>query len=568
MTAGERIVQILLSEGVELISSHGEISLMDIQKHAVRQGIKMVGARHEAAGVYMAAAYYRITGRPQVAMGAQGPGAANMLAAAVSCREESIPIVIIGASRQHETTTGVRTGRFLHSDRLFPAFASICKWAGKILHPRQVDEMMWQAFRQASSGTPGPVYVEVDYEGHQQNFGYGALLTPSQQRLGKSSAPQEQITAAAAAIKAARSPLIVGGDDVHPQRAFGPLRDLARVLGCPVTTSMTARGAVREDEEFFINFASDTIREVIDESDLVIAVGTPMTEHLNYGRQRHWAKGDATRKWVMLQSDPAAFGINRSVDFPICGSLDTALEQLTAALDDGARRPNPKLPSWRARYLAERAERLAEAMGHQPMHPYELLSRAREAVPDDAIIITECGLTAIHLNDAFEMRSNDYIWNGIFGLMGAGLPHALGAQLAAPDRRVCLLTGDGGLGSHVMDLETAARHALPVVIIVNDDQAYGAELAGLQNTIGSTPETRFHPTCYDEIIQAVGGYGEFVQRAEDIVPAVTRAFASGKTALVQVSVDPDSGLKYLPFANADLFSWVHQDPVDMRMLDS
>lgn len=567
MTSGERIVQILLSEGVKLISSHGEISLMDIQKHAIRQGIRMVGARHEAAGVFMAAAYYRLTGHPQVAMGAQGPGAANMLAATISCREENIPIVIMGASRQHETTTGVRAGRFLHSDCLFQAFSGICKWAGKILHPRQVDEVMRQAFRHANSGTPGPVYVEVDYEGHQQVFPYGPLVPTNQLRLGRGPAPEEQIVAAANAIRAARSPLIVAGEDVHPNRAFDTLRELAERIGCPVTSSMTARGAIRDNDEHHINFASETIQEIIDECDLVIAVGTTITENINYGRQRHWAKGDEGRHWILLHSEPTVFGLNRPIDLPVCGAIGTVLEQLVAALDAGGPLPgNPKLNEWRARFVAERNRRIDEARGHSPMHPYEMMALAREAVPDDAIIVTECGLTAIHLNDAFEQRSNDYIWNGIFGLMGAGLPHALGAQIAAPGRRVCLITGDGGLGSHIMDLETAMRHDLPVVIIVSDDQAYGAELAGLQHTIGSTPEVRFHPTRYDRLIQAVGGHGEFVRHAEDVAPAVARAFASGKTALVQISIDPDSGLKYLPFANADLFSWVHQDPADQRLL--
>jgi thiamine pyrophosphate-dependent acetolactate synthase large subunit-like protein len=565
MTVGERIVQNLLAEGVELISSHGELSLMEIQMHALRQGMRMVGARHEAAGVFMAAAYYRLTGRPQVAMGAQGPGAANMLAAAISCREENIPVILIGASRQHESTTGVRTGRFLHSDLVFPAFAGICKWAGKILHPRQVDEMMQQAFRQAMSGTPGPVYVQVDYEGHQQSFPYNPLPLTRYSRLRSSAAPAAQILQAADAIRSARSPLILAGESVQPSRAFDLLRRLAQAIGCPATTPMTARGAVRENEDFYINFSSDTIREVIDETDLVIAIGTTITEHVNYGRQRHWAKGEMTRKWIMIHEDPTAFGVNRPIDIPVCGAIGDVLDQLLSALEQGPARPrNPKLGMWRERFLAERRQRIEAASGLVPMHPYELMARAREAVPDDAIIITECGLTGVYLNDAFEQRSNDYIWNVIFGLMGAGLPHALGAQMAAPDRRVCLVTGDGGLGPHVMDFETAVRHALPVVVIVNDDQSYGAELAALHAKMGSTPEARFHPTRYDQMIEAVGGHGEYVERAEDIAAAVARAFASGKPALVQVRVDQDSGLNHLPFGNAELFSWVHQDANDQR----
>jgi thiamine pyrophosphate-dependent acetolactate synthase large subunit-like protein len=565
MTAGERIVQNFLQEGVEIIFSHGELSLMDIQMHALKQGMRMVGPRHESAGVFMAAAYYRMTGKPQVAMGAQGPGAANMLPGAINCRDEHIAVVLVGASRQHESTTGVRTGRFLHSDTVFPAFNEVCKWAGKILHPRQVDEMIQHAFREAMNGTPGPVYLEVDYEGHQQTWDYDELVPPLKYRLFSQPASTQSIDDAVRLIKSARSPLILAGEEVQSTRTFDALHTLSRLVNCPVTNPMTARGVMKESDDHFINFSSDTIKEVIAASDLVIAVGTRIPEHINYGRQRHWAEGDATRKWIMLHQDPSAFGVNRPIDVPVLGKLPDVLPQLIAALQKAGPRPShPKLEGWRKGFMAERQQRIDDARGKFPIHPYELMAVAREAVPDEAVIVTECGLTGVYLNDAFEQRSNDYLWNVTFGLMGAGLPHAIGAKLAVGNRPVCLVTGDGGIGPHIMELETAVRHRVPIVIIVNDDQSYAAELAALNAKMKATPEARFAYTRFDKLIEAVGGHGEYVENIKDLPAAIERAIASGLTALVQVRVDQDSGLKYIPFGNAELFSWVHEDPACQR----
>ncbi len=565
MTAGERIVQHLVQEDVKVIFSQGELSLMDIQQHALKQGLKMVGPRFESSGIYMAAAYYRMTGKPQVAMGAQGPGVASLLPGAVNCREEHIPIVIIGACRQHESTTGVRTGRFLHSDTLFPAFSQICKWSGKILHPRQVDEMMQHAFREAMSGTPGPVYVEVDYEGHQLAYNYGEIVAPERYRLMSWEPSRESIQEAVRLIRAARAPMILAGEEVQSTRTFKELEKLARLMNCAVTNPMTARGVIKETDEHFICYSSDVIKEVIADSDLVLSIGTRIPEHVNYGRLRHWAEGDSERKWIMANQDPAAVGINRPIDLAIIGSLPEIFSALNAALaENGSRKVNPKLAGWRRSFQEERTARIDEARGHNPIHPYELMAVARENIPNDAVIVTECGLTGVYLNDAFEQRSNDYLWNVTFGLLGAGLPHAIGAKLAVGDRPVCLVTGDGGLGVHIMELETAIRHKVPIIVIVNDDQSFAAELAALNAKMGATPEARFAYTRFDQLIQSLGGHGEYVDAVDQIRPAIERAISSGKTSLVQVRVDQDSGLKYLPHGNADLFSWVHEDAHQLR----
>ena len=332
MSVGQRIVSILRREEVKCIFSQGELSLKDIQKHAIDQGIRLVGPHHEAAGVWMAAAYYRMTGKMQVAMGAQGPGVANMLPAVVWAAEERIPILIVGASRQHEVTSGVRRGRFLHAESLMGCYKEICKFSKRIHHARQVDEVLQTAFREALSGTPGPVYVEVDYAGQMDEWDYGDLNYPENYRVISQPAASTVVNQALEMVKDAKSVLLIGGDEIHSTRTHSQFHDLAQALQCPVITTFGGAGAIKQTDPQWLPYSSKSGQQAIAESDLVIAVGTCIPENINYGRQRYFAIGNDKRKWMQLDPDPAAIGINRSVDLAIIGSLDSSLSQITAEI--------------------------------------------------------------------------------------------------------------------------------------------------------------------------------------------------------------------------------------------
>ena len=566
MTAGQRIVSILQIEGVECIFSQGELSLKEIQKHALAGGMKMVGPRHESSGIWMATAYYRMTGKPQVAMGAQGPGVANLLPAAVWAAEEHIPVIIIGASRQHEVTSGIRRGRFLHAESLHGCFREICKFARRIHHPRQVDEVMQAAFREALSGTPGPVYVEVDYAGQTESWDYDELAAPGQYRVLDQPAAESALDDAVREIVAAQSLLLIGGEEIHSTRTHDDFRNLAKILACPVITTFAGAGALTQTDPQWLSYASSAGREAIAYADVVLAIGTCIPENINYGRQRAFAAGNDSRKWIQVDPDPAAIGINRHIDRPVVGALPDVLPQLCERLQAaGGRRAHPKLVEWRRAFEEERDAQFASVTAVRPIDPNKLMLEAREAIPDDAVIVSDAGFTIVYQHDCFEKRSNDFIWGAFAAHVGAGLPQAIGAQLAVGrERLVCLLCGDGALGAHVMELETAVRHELPLIVVVNDDQAFAAELMALQEHIGATPETKFAAARFDQFIRSMGGHGEYVDVPEDIQPAIRRAIASGKTALVQVKTDPDSGLNYPPFSGEELYSWVHEDPAVMN----
>ena len=192
-----------------------------------------------------------------------------------------------------------------------------------------------------------------------------------------------------------------------------------------------------------------------------------------------------------------------------------------------------------------------------------LMIEARKAVPDEATIVLDGGLTIFYQLAFFEKRGADFVYGANYSHLGSGLPQAIGVQLAQGSKQpVCLITGDGALGFHFMEFETAVRHALPFVVVVNDDHALGAEMAAHMQHIGHGIEVAFTPVRYDRMAQAIGGHGEYVDRIEDVAPAIERAFRSGKTALVQVVTDPDaSHLHPHPYATARR-SWIHADHED------
>ncbi|MBN9429609.1 MAG: thiamine pyrophosphate-binding protein [Burkholderiales bacterium] len=565
MSIGQRIVALLQQEGVTAIFSQGDISTRDVLLHAQRQGLHIVGPRHEAATIGMAMGYYAATGKPQAAFGAMGPGVANLLPAAVTAAREHVPVIIFGARRQHGVANAVRRGAWLSAPML-PLFAQICKFAALINHPAEVDEIVQQAFRCALSGTPGPVYIEYDAMMHIESWAFAPLVPPSRYRAGPQAASAAAIDAAVARLRAARSPIVIGGEAVQHARCRDAFVRLCETLGCPVLTTFGGAGLMAAAHPQWLLLQSQAAEEAIGQSDLLLSVGTCLPEMAYYGRLGPFAHDDEGRQVIALDTDAAAIGINRPVDLAVVGDLGLSIGQLTEALGP-ARPAQPALARWR-QMLADETRANLESIpvgipAGRGIHPSRLMLEARRAVPDDTTIVLDGGLTIFYQLAFFEKRGADFIYGANYSHLGSGLPQAVGVQLAqGRERPVCLITGDGALGFHFMELETAVRHRLPLVVIVNDDHALGAEMAAHMQHIGHPIEVSFTPARYDLMLQAIGGHGEYVEQVDDIAPAIQRAFASGKTALVQVVTDPDASHRDVhPYANARR-AWLRADLED------
>jgi thiamine pyrophosphate-dependent acetolactate synthase large subunit-like protein len=539
----ERILQLLEAEGVTTLFGIPDPGFLHMAICAEQRGWEVVAPHHEQAGAFMADAWSRMMGRPGVIFGTQGPGVANLAAAAICAAKENSPTIFIAGQRPTKAYEHVRRGRIQYIHQA-PHFASAMKYVGIIERPEQTDEIVREALRRALSGTPGPVYIEIPADMVHEERDWPPVQPPEAYRLVRQHAGAPEIEAAAKLIREARQPVMLVGQGMFTARAHAAVARLAQLLACPVIQTsgcgMFLEGL--EDRTFAYGFSPAGVAAV-EASDLCIALGTELGEPLHNGVGRHWAKNDAHRRWIYIERDQLAFGVNRRIDVPLAGDLRDIIPQLIAALEPTPRTPSPELDGWIAMQAAHRAEVLASVPSRtSPVHTARFVVEATKDLAPDTILVRDGGAVSIFGWTYTQLRPRDLVWNQNFGHLGTGLPYAIGAQLAVGDsRRVVLITGDSSFLFHVSELETAVRKNLPIVCVVGCDYAWGLEVGQYRRVFGmGSPETEAHwgrQVRLDKTAESFGAYGEFVGREEDIAPAVQRALASGRPAVIHVPID-------------------------------
>ena len=390
------------------------------------------------------------------------------------------------------------------------------KYVGVIEYPEQTDEIIHEAFRRALSGVPGPVYVEYPASVQQAKLDLPPAPAPHMYRLVQQQASAEAIAEAVKLVKAASHPLLLVGQGAFVSRAHESVAALARALACPIIQTSGGCSVLEGLEDRTFPYGSPVASEAVAKSDVVIAVGTEIGEPMHYGRGRHWAKGTTDRKWIYIERDALAIGVNRSIDVPLVGDLRDVVPQLTAAVKPLARTAPAELAGWCKTHATLTREMLdAVPTGSSPIHPARLAVEATRVLPKDAVIVRDGGATSMFFTAYLQHPPRDFIWNQNYGSIGPGLPYAVGAQLAVGNsRRVVLLTGDSSFLFHVSELETAVRKKLPIVCIVGVDYAWGIEAASYKAGLGpDTPETEAHwgtQVRLDKTAESFGAHGEYV----------------------------------------------------------
>ncbi|MBW8486367.1 thiamine pyrophosphate-binding protein [Actinomadura parmotrematis] len=556
----ERILQLFEAEGVRTLFGIPDPNFVHLFRLAEERGWSVVAPHHEASAGFMAEAVSRLTGGPTLCVGTLGPGLANLAPAMMCAKVENSPVVFLGGQRARITEQRVRRGRiqFVRQSALLEPSV---KYAASIEYADQTDEIVREGLRRALSGTPGPVYIEYPIHVIQEELDVPPAAPPETYRLTRQTAGPDRIAEAAALIGAAERPILLVGHGVHTARAAEPVRALAEAMACPViqTSGGTSYIPGLEDRTFPYGFSPSAVEAVVT-SDLCLAVGTELGEPVHYGRGRHWLDNAAARKWILVEQDPAAIGVNRPIDVPLVGDLRAVVPQLVDALKDAPREPAPDLADWIDRDAARLAE-LAESApaGMSPVHPARLVVEATKAFPQDGIMVRDGGATTIFQWTYSQAKPHDVLWNQNFGHLGTGLPYAVGASVADGGRRpVLLLTGDSSFLFHVAELETAARLNLPLVCVVAVDHAWGLEVGVYKRTFGpGSAETGVHwsaATRLDRVAEGFGCHGEYVERDEDVAPAIKRAFASGRPGVVHVAVDPKANSEEMP-SYAEFRTW-------------
>jgi thiamine pyrophosphate-dependent acetolactate synthase large subunit-like protein len=548
----ERILQLFEAEGVKTLFGIPDPNFVHMFLTAEKRGWQVVAPHHEACAGLMAEGASRMTGKPGLCIGTLGPGIANLTPAMMCARVENTPVIFLGGQRARVTEQRVRRGRiqFIKQSGLV---APSVKYCASIEYADQTDEIIREALRVAQAGTPGPAYIEYPSNVILEELDVPAPLPPEAYRLVDQGASAQQIETAVQLIKKAKQPILLVGHAVHCARGAEPVKALARLMNCPVIQTSGGTSFIKglEDRTFPYGFSASAVDAVV-KSDLCLAIGTELGEPVHYGRWRHWVANEVNRKWIYVELDPKAIGVNRRIDVPLIGDLRAIVPQLVEALGDSPRSQSPELDGWVKREAARLAD-LAESApaGRTPIHTARFVVEATKAFPKNGIMIRDGGATVIFQWTYSQAKPHDVIWNQNFGHLGTGLPYAVGAMVADGGKRPgMLLTSDSSFLFHISELETAARLKLPLVCVVGVDHQWGLEVGVYKRTFGQgSAETGVHwsrEVRFDKIGEGFGCYGEYVEQDKDIGPAIQRAYASGKTAVIHVAIDPKVNSEEMP----------------------
>lgn len=497
-------------------------------RSCVEAGIHTYYVRHEEGAAMAAHAYSRLAKRPGVCCTPLGPGTTNALTGLTNALLDAAPVVLIGGG-PNRGDWGLEA--YQEQDQI-SMFRPACKNVYRIELARRIPEVLAIALHEANSGRKGPVYVEIAGDVLSEEVDPVRLRWPARMAPpARAAAPDAELDAAVALIRSAERPLLLTGSGIVWADAAQQLGKFVEATGIPLVTTPQTRGVVPEDHPLALVASRNRAQR---DADVVITVGTRANWLNGHLRPPRFGK-DA--RFVVANIDPDEIGRGR---VPVVGVvadagvfLDQVADRLAAAggISDTAR-------SWAgglvANDLAKEPDRetLSDAV---PIDPLRLCEEIRRALPRNAVFIVDGHETLEFARRWIPSLSEaNYLTSGPNGCMGVGVPFALGAAVARPDRPVFVLMGDGGFGWHGMEYDTLIRHNLPMVGIVFNNAGFTARPAAR----GTGRELGYQR--YDLMVAGFGGHGEFVERAEDIAPALRRAIESGRPALVNVCVDPDA----------------------------
>lgn len=536
MTGNEILARCLKDLGVEAIFFLMGGPMIDCENACLGEGIRMIDARHEQAAAMMANAYSRLRRRPAVCMACSGPGTTNLVTGIANAFVDSAPVIAIGGS---SPVSHMGMGAFQETDQV-AIFRPITRWADRCFDPRRIPELVRMAFSHAFGSRPGPVFLDMPgdilyREVPEDQVRWAPAAVGRQRPPGD---PQ-MVERALELIAASERPILISGSGVLWAEAEVELRSLVERGKIPFFTTPQGRGVIPEDHPLcFLGARGAGWRE----ADLIVQVGTRQNYVIGYARPPRWSS-DA--KLIQIDIDPAEIGRNRRADAGIVGDAKAVLAQLLAA-GDGAlhserrTRWNSYLAGLNEVRRAEQEKRMS-ADG-RPIHPLRLCKEVRDFLPPDAILCVDGQEILNYARSAILFLAPHSLNSGPYGCMGVGLPFGLGAKVAMPDKLVVVLHGDGSFGLNAMEMDTAVRHRLPVICVISNN---GGWTATDRFKVGR--ELGF--TRYDLMFAPIGCHTEHVEDPALIRPALERAAASDKPAVVNVVTDPTARAQTVRFAD-------------------
>ncbi|MGH6619556.1 MAG: thiamine pyrophosphate-dependent enzyme [Alphaproteobacteria bacterium] len=521
MTGGQAIVRTLMRQDVDTIFGLPGVQLDNTfdALYEVQDKVRVVHTRHEQGAAYMALGYAQATGKVGTCIVVPGPGVLNTGAALSTAAGSNAPVLCLtGQIPSYQIGLGLGIPHEIRDQQ--QAMAGVVKWVGRAETPAEAPQKLREAFRAMLAGRNQPAVFEMapDVMGRSEDV---ALLEPERFNEGPET-DEKTITAAAKLLGAAEKPVIFVGSGI-----FGAEKELLRVaelLEAPVVMSRTGRGAVSDRHYLAQNMIGG--QELWGGADAVLVVGTRfLAPALAWGREKEV-------KTVRIDIDPEQAVKPRPADIGIVASARTGLSLLAEQLA----KHNRKRPSRKAELTQLKDEVHKRLAGLEPQHG---LARAiRDELPEDAIIVTD--VTQLATYTQYDMpiyQPRTLITPGYQGTLGYAYPTGLGAQVAYPDRKVVVISGDGGFMFNVQELSTAVAHGINVVCIVFADGAFGNVKRIQKDSFGGRNiAVELHNPDFVALAKSFGMLGLRAKTPEELRRAVREAFAAKGPALIEVPV--------------------------------
>jgi acetolactate synthase I/II/III large subunit len=504
-------------------------------------GIVRVLAHHEVAAAYMADGYARASHRVGVCM-AQQVGAANMAAGLRDAFLASAPLLCV--------TGGTRPDRRFKYDYQvledFDLYRPVTKFNAKVETPSRLPDLLRQAFREATSGTPGPTHLELP--GRTGALAEGLIdaevVVDSQHAHVPPYRPEANaadVERAARLLAAASRPVIVAGGGVIASGAEADVVTLAERLSIPVATSCTGKGTIREDHPLSLgivgSYGHRFVNRALRESDLVFFVGSRAGDMTT----DHYTAPPAGTPVIQLDINPAEIGRIYPAEVALAGDARATIRKLADAV-----RPGADIASWRSHVQEMRAEWLVGSHAQResaavPIRPERLCREIAEFLPAGGVLVADTGHAGIWTSQMLPLSLPGHRFIRCFGTLGWALAGAMGVKCALPGSPVVSFTGDGGMYYHLGELETAARFNIPTITVVNNNSAlamvkgtYEVQKMSLEDLGRADEVYSFGHTDFAQIANDMGCLGIRVERPDDIRPALDTALTAGRPVVIDV----------------------------------
>ncbi len=541
---GTLVARCLKQQGIDELFGVVGIPIVGIAAAAADEGVRYVGMRHEQAAGYAAQTMSYLNGHIGACVVVSGPGMTNAITAFGNAWSNCWPMLLIGGSSNQGLN---HRGDFQDAPQI-EAARPFAKWVGQVERTEFIPRYVATAVRHAISGRPGPVYL--DLPGDIINSSVDESLVQYVPRVEAPPTPQADeslIKQALTAFKSARNPLAIIGKGAAWSRAEDQVRRFIDETQMPFLASPMGKGVVPDDHPLSVAAGRSY---ALQNADLVFLIGARLNWMMHFGLPPRFNKDVRV---VQLDISPEEIGTNVATEVPLVGDAKAIMTQMVAALEEEPWQVSAD-SAWRKGLSEEITTKKAATAPllestEVPMNYYRPLKEIQDALPRDALIVTE-GASTMDISrqvlDNYEPRKR--VDAGSWGTMGIGPGSAIAAQIANPDKRVIALEGDAAFGFDGMEIEVAVRNKLPITWIIFNNNGIGGGPSTLP-TDQPLPPGAFVPNArYEKVMEAFGGKGYYCETPEELKAALKDSFDSGETTLINVMISPDTRRRPQKFA--------------------